>query len=226
MTQDVISAQAVADFLSRNPQFFDDHADVFATLSVPHPHQGRAISLGERQVMTLRSRVKEHEQRLMQLLQHAGGNARISQTLMRWCARMLAEPDALQIPAHIVRSLEEQFGLDAVALRVWGLDALQDSAFAQDITPEIRQYAAALAQPYCGPLKGQEAAAWLAAEPLSLAILPLRTLHGSDPIGLLVLGSGDAQRYTSEMATDFLTQIADLAGSALGRLSHHAPQAA
>lgn len=219
MTQEALTAQEVADYLSQNPRFFEDHADVFSTLSVPHPHQARAISLGERQVMTLRSRVKEHEQRLMQLLQNAGGNERVNQALMQWCARMLAEPDALRIPAHIIRSLADQFDLNAIALRVWDVPALQDSEFAQDVTPEIRRHAAELARPYCGPLKGQEAAGWLASEPASLAILPLRTLGGKDPIGLLVLGSDDAGRFTADMGTAFLELIASLAGAALSRLA-------
>ncbi len=226
MTQEALTAQEVADYLSQNPRFFEDHADVFSTLSVPHPHQARAISLGERQVMTLRGRVKEHEQRLMQLLQNAGGNERINHALMQWCARMLSEPDALQIPAHIIRSLADQFDLNAIALRIWDLPALRDSEFAQDVTPEIRRYTAELPRPYCGPLKGQEAAAWLASEPTSLAILPLRTLTGKDPIGLLVLGADDPKRFTPDMGTAFLELIASLAGAALGRLAAPAPEAA
>lgn len=226
MTQEAPSAQDIADYLSQNPQFFEDHADVFATLSVPHPHQARAISLGERQILTLRARVKEHEQRLMQLLQNAGGNERINQAMMQWCARMLAEPDALQIPAHIIRSLGDHFDLDAIALRTWDLPALADSEFAQDVTPDIRREAAEMPQPYCGPLKGQAAAVWLAATPASLAILPLRALNGQEPIGLLVLGSADPQRFTADMGTTFLTLIASLAGAALGRLADPTPQVA
>lgn len=226
MSQDALNAQTVADYLSQNPQFFEEHADVFATLSVPHPHQARAISLGERQILTLRGRVKEHEQRLMQLLHNAGGNERINQSLMQWCARMLAEPDARQIPAHIIRSLADQFDLDAIALRLWDLPALADSEFCQDVTPAVRDYAAQLGEPYCGPLKGQEAAGWLPNEPASLVILPLRPLHGAKPIGLLVLGSADPDRFTADMGTAFLTLIASLAGAALGRLSVPAPDAA
>jgi uncharacterized protein YigA (DUF484 family) len=226
MNQDALTAQEVADYLSQNPAFFEDHADVFASLTVPHPHQARAISLGERQILTLRGRVKEQEQRLMQLLHHAGGNERIHQALMQWCARMLAEPDAQQIPAHIVRSLTDQFDLDAIALRVWNLPALTDTGLAQDVNDEIRQQAAALQQPYCGPLKDQAAAGWLATEPASLAILPLRALNQEQPIGLLVMGSADPQRFTTDMSTDFLQLIASLAGAALGRLAVVAPDVA
>ena len=226
MTQDAFTAQDVADYLSRNPDFFEVHADVFSSLNVPHPHQARAISLGERQILTLRARVKEHEHRLMQLLHNAGGNERINQALMQWCARMLAEPDAAQIPAHIIRSLSDQFDLSAIALRVWGIPALEDSEFAQDVSADIRAYADTLEQPYCGPLKDQEPARWLASEPVSLAILPLRTLNGTAPIGLLVLGSDDANRFTPDMGTAFLSLIASLAGAALGRLDSPAPEAA
>ncbi|WP_323018401.1 DUF484 family protein [Castellaniella sp.] len=226
MTQEAPSAQDIAAYLSQNPRFFEDHADIFATLSVPHPHQARAISLGERQILTLRTRVKEYEQRLMQLLQNAGGNERINQSLMQWCARMLAEPDALRIPAHIIRSLGDQFDLDAVALRVWDLPPLEDSEFAQDVTSDIRREAAEMSQPYCGPVKGQAAADWLANNPESLAILPLHALNGAQPIGLLVLGSADPQRFTADMGTAFLTVIASLAGAALGRLVTPAPEAA
>lgn len=226
MTQEAPSAQDIAAYLSQNPRFFEDHADIFATLSVPHPHQARAISLGERQILTLRSRVKEHEQRLMHLLHNAGGNERINQSLMQWCARMLSEADALQIPAHIIRSLSDQFDLDAIALRVWDLPALEDSEFAQDVTPDIRHEAAGLSQPYCGPAKGQAAAEWLANDPASLAILPLRALNGAEPIGMLILGSADPQRFTPDMGTDFLEIIASLAGAALGRLAAPAPEAA
>ena len=49
-TPNSLSAVEVAQFLKANPDFFDAHADVFSKLMVPHPHQSRAISLGERQI--------------------------------------------------------------------------------------------------------------------------------------------------------------------------------
>ncbi|HXE19816.1 MAG TPA: DUF484 family protein, partial [Castellaniella sp.] len=63
-------------------------------------------------------------------------------------------------------------------------------------------------------------------EPASLAILPLRTASGADPVGLLVMGSDDAQRFTPDMGTTFLELIGTLAGAALGRLAAPVPEAA
>ena len=60
---------------------------------------------------------------------------------------------------------------------------------------------------------------WLAdAEAIaSTAILPLRNGDGA-AFGLLILGSPDAERFTSAMATDFLIQIGATASAALGAL--------
>lgn len=226
MTQDALTAEAIAEYLGKHPDFFEQHADLFANLSVPHPHQPRAISLGERQILTLRDRAKHQERRLAQLLYNADGNERINQSIMQWCARMLAEPDPVQIPAHIIRSLGDLFDLPAIALRVWDLPMLADSEFAQDVTPEIRDYAATLRQPYCGPLSGQAAADWLASPPASLAIMALCPLSAQTPVGLLVLGSDDPGRFSEDMGTAFLEIIALLAGAALGRLAGLTPDAA
>lgn len=226
MPQDTLTAQAVADYLSRNPDFFELHADVFANLEVPYPHQAKTISLGERQVLTLRARLKQYEQQLQLLLHNADSNERINVDLIHWCARMLAEPDARQLPAHIIRSLADQFDLSAIALRVWDLPGLMGSEFTEDVTPSILAYAKALDGPRCTVYEAQEVATWLATQPASLAILPLCTLSDTQPVGLLVLGSDDPGRFTPEMGTTFLGLIATLAGAALGRLSGPTPEAA
>src|SRR5690606_17333133 len=213
-----LTADDVAQFLQANPEFFQQHADLFANLKVPHPHETRAISLGERQIMALRARSKDLEWKLSGLIHNAAGNEKISKTLMAWCCRMLAEDDPTQLPGHIVRSLGDLFDLQAIALRLWDLPGLADSEFNQDVTDSVRQYAQALTTPYCGPLQGQEAAAWLGTPPASLAIVALRPAGSSEPIGLLVLGSEDPERFTSDMATDFLATINDLASASLSRL--------
>src|SRR5690606_16453038 len=80
-----LTAAAVARFLQQHPDFFTRHAEIFASLEVPHPHQARAISLGERQIMTLRERVRELEWRLAELSHNATGNESISRTITGWC---------------------------------------------------------------------------------------------------------------------------------------------
>ena len=51
-----MDASAVAEYLKRNPRFFEDYADVVAQIFVPHPHGGHAIPIAERQILALRDR--------------------------------------------------------------------------------------------------------------------------------------------------------------------------
>lgn len=227
MTQPTLAADDVALFLAENPEFFTEHAALFSNLKVPHPHESRAISLGERQILTLRTRAKNLEWQLSGLIQNATGNQRISKTLIDWCAHMLAEDDATRLPDHIVQGLSHLFGLPSVALRLWGFAKLTDPAYCDGVTDSIKSWAATLDRPYCGPMDQHEAADWLATPPASLALIALRPNPDSPPFGLLVLGSDDASRFTSDMGTDFLETIRDLTSASLQRLSSpHLPQSA
>jgi uncharacterized protein YigA (DUF484 family) len=223
MSDASFSAQDIASFLQSNPDFFQEHAEVFANLRVPHPNETRAISLGERQIMTLRTRTKDLEWKLAGLMHTASNNERISIALNAWCRRMLAEPDATALPAHMIRGLSDLFDLPAIALRLWGLPGLGESEFTQDVTESVKAYAQDLTQPYCGPLAGQEAASWLGSPPSSMAIVALRADASPDTLGLLVLGSDDPDRFTPDMATDFLQIINGLASASLLRLKTPAP---
>jgi uncharacterized protein YigA (DUF484 family) len=219
MNSPALSAELVAQFLQDQPDFFMSHADVFAGLRVPHPHETRAISLGERQIMTLRAKTKDLEWKLAGLIHNATGNEKISGSLIEWCRLMLAQDDASHLPRHIVESLGDLFQLSDIALRVWNLPRLNDDTHAlQEVDDATRTYARELEQPYCGPYKNQPGGAWLAYPPASLAIIALREHDNSEPFGLLLLGSDSAERFTPDMGTAFLQTIGELASAALTRL--------
>ncbi|HRE18267.1 MAG TPA: DUF484 family protein, partial [Rhodocyclaceae bacterium] len=62
-----VDANEVANFLQANPSFFDQYADLLSHMYVPHPLGGRAISLTERQMLTLREKNKQLEAKLAEL---------------------------------------------------------------------------------------------------------------------------------------------------------------
>ena len=62
-------SEDVAQYLQDNPLFFEEHAEMLSQINLPHPHGGRTISLSERQLLTLRERVKELEKKLSELLE-------------------------------------------------------------------------------------------------------------------------------------------------------------
>jgi len=216
MTYQTPTPEDVALFLKSNPDFFQDHAGVFAELRVPHPHEARAISLGERQILTLRTRCKELEWKLAGMLHNASGNERISNQLMQWCCDMLAEDDAQKLPDLIVERLQGIFELPAVVLRLW--DKEGPATYVQDVGDAVKQHTGALAKPYCGPAEGSPAIEWLNASMQSLACIALRPEGGRNAFGVLVLGSEDASRFTEDMGTDYLETIGRLASAGLQRL--------
>lgn len=220
MTATPISAQDVARFLRDNPEFFTEHASVFADLKVPHPHQAHTISLGERQILTLRARARELEWQLSGLIQNATGNERISKLLIDWCASLLSEDDTRRLPELITQGLSRLFDLPDVALRMWDLpEHTVHPDFTEGVSPEVQLDTEKRTQPYCGPANDHEAASWLTNKPESLALLPLELGTPARSIGLLVLGSPDAKRFTENMGTEFLQTIATLASAALSRVA-------
>lgn len=216
MTRQTPTPEDVAHFLKSNPEFFHEHAQIFAELRVPHPHETRAISLGERQILTLRNRCKELEWKLAGLLHNASGNERISQQLMQWCCDMLAENDAQAMPALIVERLQGIFELPAVILRLW--DKEGPAPYVQDVGDAVKHYTGSLTSPYCGGAAACPAAEWLPSSVQSLACIALRPEGGINAFGMLLLGSDDAGRFTSDMGTDYLATIGRLASAGLQRL--------
>lgn len=218
------SAHDVAALLQNQPDFFTRHADTFATLTVPHPHEGRAISLGERQILTLRERLHTVERRLAALLHNASDNARTMSRIQEWCLTLLAARNASDLPAAVAQGLGDHFDVPEVALRLWdttvpthGVDA-PVPAWARTVSEDVRLFADSLQAPYCGNDTAFEAVQWLTRPAASIALIPLRTPEHDAAFGLLVLASPDPLRYAPDMGTDVLTHIGALVGASLSRL--------
>lgn len=219
-----LSALTVARFLQDNPAFFSEHADLFAALTVPHPNQARAISLGERQIMTLRDRQKDLEHRLAALSYQAGFNEGVANKLNQWCEILLAAQDAHSIPDHIIAGLASVFDIPEVTMRLWGLD-IDEEGVGQAVDDDAKSFAGGLTAPYCGPNKDFSVASWLNKPAKSLAMIPLTRVADAEKrtIGLLLLASDDEQRFTPDMGTTFLQTVGQLSSAALRRLPLKAP---
>jgi uncharacterized protein len=220
-----ITEDDIADYLVNTPDFFERHASLLATVQLTHPQGHRAVGLQERQAQMLRDKIKGLEHRIMDMIRHGNENMILTDKLHRWSCDLLVAP-----PDHLVESavdnIRELFQVPQVTLRLWGVDPAHSQApYAQGVTEAVQELAASLDKPYVGPNTGYEAVQWLAepAQAASLALLALRAAPGQSPFGLLVLASPDAQRFNSQMGTDLLERLAELAGAALSVL--RAPQA-
>ena len=221
MEEQNLNAEQVAAFLRTNPDFLARHGDVFASLEVPHPHGGQAITLAERQLHTLRQKISQLEGKLGELIRFGEENDVISGKVHRLAVALVIAESADEVRETLYRSLVDDFQVPHVTLRTWSeLDEGDDDDEADlpAVSLELRQLAGGLSKPYCGLASGSPVLEWFAdaaSHIRSMALLPLG--QGNETFGLLVLGSEEEHRFYPEMGTLYLDRIAALAAAALLR---------
>lgn len=213
-----LDSNAVVDFLSDNPHFFEEHSELLARVKLTSPVAGRAVSLQERQMEVLREKNKSLELRLADLLRIAQENDAITQKFLLWTRSLLLARNDVDLPHTLINGLETIFSVPHATLRIWGVaEEFAHTWFAAEVSEDAKLFCNSLTAPYCGPNQEFEAATWIdEAESIhSIAMLPLRDIDGGKAFGLLVLGSPDPQRFTADMATDFLSKIGETASAAM-----------
>lgn len=216
-----LDSSAVADFLVDNPHFFEEHSELLAKVKLTSPVVGRAVSLQERQMEVLREKIKAMELRMAELLRIAHDNDAITQKFQQWTRELLLARNDVDLPHTLINGLQTIFSVPHATLRIWGVaEAFSHTWFSADVSDDAKIFSNSLTAPYCGPNQDFEAAKWIddAESVQSIAMLPLRTEGASGAFGLLVIGSPDPQRFTSDMATDYLSKIGDTASAALACL--------
>ncbi len=201
-----MKADDVAQYLLDNPRFFEDRAEMLSQINLPHPHGGRTISLSERQLLTLRERVKELEKKLHDLLEFARENDALQLKVHQFNSALFGPHDRATLQSLIMRNLRDIFAIPHVAMHLW-----------KDEPPsaEVLAFADEHRQPVCTHHAIHDTLGWFGetGEHLrSFAYLPLRA-H-DQTIGLLILASEDKERFYPEMGTLFLQRIAETLGSA------------
>ncbi|MQY51855.1 DUF484 family protein [Rhodocyclus tenuis] len=215
-----MNAEEVANFLQENPKFFEQHADLMSQLVIPHPHGGRAISITERQMLTLRDKNRQLEEKMRELLQFGEDNDAISEKMHRLGVAVIAAASFGAVLHTLNFHLRDDFAIPHFALRLWERPADADELpeFAA-VSEELQVFAETLGQPYCGSTTGFGTAAWFsdgAAHVRSQALIALRNAGGT--IGMIALGSEDAQRFYAGMGTLYLERLGEMASAALARV--------
>jgi uncharacterized protein YigA (DUF484 family) len=218
--------EQVAAYLSEHPDFFESRPELLAGMRFAPAHGNRAISLHERQLEVLRDKLKLIERRFAELVHTGKENDAIGDRLQRWTRDLLLAESIERVPGIVVDGMRTGFSVPLVALRLWRVKSGGlPPEWVRTTPPEWIDQVDAMRAPYCGPRGDLRFAGWLpnaGADARSIALLPLR--QGARPLsfGLLVLGSGDADRFHAGMGVAFLERIAELASAALGRLADSA----
>jgi uncharacterized protein YigA (DUF484 family) len=201
----------VAAYLKEHPEFFEHYAEVVADVFIPHPHGGRAISISERQILTLRERGKQLEGKLSEMIQFGEENDIIGEKVHRLVLALIGARGMVALRHAVDFNLREDFAVPHVALKLWH-PAADDS-----VSEATRAFAASLVHPHCGPLAMADTAAFFGEAAPLLKSYAYVALGNAGSYGLLALASEDAQRFYPEMGTLYLTRIGEIISACLRR---------
>ena len=214
-----LTTEQVAEFLKQNPGFFENHVEVLTNLQIPHPHGGRAVSIGERQLLALREKAKLLEDKLHELIQFGEENDAAGEKVHRLACRLIEANGLDGALDTLYLDLLDHFAVPHVAVRLWSVaEGGGDTREFSPVAAEIHEFVEKMAAPYCGNHPVYDSQSWFgeaAAHLKSYAMVPLR--RESTTFGAIGLASEDPKRFYPEMGTLYLARIGDLVSHALWR---------
>ena len=117
----MLTAEQVAEFLRQNPGFFENHVDILMNLQIPHPHGGRAVSIGERQLVAVREKAKLLEDKLRELIQFGEENDAVGEKVHRLACRLIEATSLDAALDTLYLDLLDHFAVPHVAVRLWSV---------------------------------------------------------------------------------------------------------
>lgn len=205
-----VDEREVAEYLRHHPDFFSRHEALLLKMTLPHPQNGHAISLVERQVSVMREQKQQLREQLHQLTLAARTNEQLMGRFQQLILSLIDSDDLEDAICYIRDALREDFHADRVELLLFDCDG-QASSIGRD-DPRLKPLARILEgrSTVCGHLRPEQLELLFGKESLDIAsavVIPLCE-GGSEPcLGILAIGSIDANRYHPEMGTMFVNHL-------------------
>lgn len=210
-----VTAEMVANFLRRNPDFFDQHPELLAQLQIPHSG-GDVVSLVQRQVALLREQNEQSRKRLRELIEIARRNEELATRMHHLSLKLMDVAEPKDIFATLYDDLRRNFNADKVAVRLFAEPAFVDSfageEFAGTGLKEMALFKSIIEKrkPLSGKLKRQQQVFLFGDsgdEVKSGVLVPLR---GPDWGGVLAIGSANPERFQEGMGVELLRNLGEV----------------
>jgi uncharacterized protein YigA (DUF484 family) len=212
--------EQVVAYLVAHPELLAQHPKALETLELKHA-AGSAVSLIERQVEVLRGKNNRLEGRIERLIETARANERRAENVLRLARALIRAPSLASIVVALRQSMRDDFDVDEVFVGVNAAGFKRHDI--EGVVP--LEASGAIARAYdnfirtrlieCGPLAADRAQLLFpkAAQPiLSAAVVPLEKEKN---LGMLALGSRDAERFQPRQGKLFLEMCAELVAAAV-----------
>ena len=214
-----LGAHEVAAWLRRHPGFLKQFPDLALSLVVPRD-EGPAASLASYQLDVLRDKNRELARRLQELFTNAQENERLAVRTHQLTLALMKQGTAADTLRAMAATLSEDFNGDLVRIVVFvPVAGMEEADWLQHIPADdasLQPFRDCIAgsEPLCGRLQPEKNAVLYgmrAEEVQSSALLPI------PGIGLVAVGSHDANRFFPGMGTLFLRMMGEALGVALKR---------
>jgi hypothetical protein len=216
--QEEISAEQVTSYLRSHPKFFEQYASLLTEITLPSPHGSGVISLGERQQLAQRDKIRVLESLMEQMIANAEGNEATSLKVHQFCLKLLEQQSFSALKQLIAETLRTDFNVTESLIRIWvkpSNSAIAGDAVFTHVSDEFNDWVISLQQPHCGN-KPQVATDLLDSNLQSFAFIPLyKNAADQHAFGVLMLGAEDPQRFKADMGTLYLDRIGELIAAAL-----------
>ncbi len=213
-----LDEEQVREYLKENGDFLQRNPDMLDYLHISHA-SGSAVSLVEKQVSVLRERNVEMRHRLNALTANARENDHLYESTRNLVLKLLEARDREALYRAFTDSMAEDFKVEHASLILFGKPGSEGDCRLETAESARIEIGAILKgrKPMCGVLRAEELGFLFpdAGEVGSAAVMPLG--ENAD-LGVIAVGSSDANRYNSAMGTLFLSHIADVIVRLLPRL--------
>jgi uncharacterized protein YigA (DUF484 family) len=210
-TEVTLNDELVRDYLMDNDSFLQRNPDMLDFLHIPHA-SGSAVSLVEKQATVLREKNVEMRHRLKALSENARENDKLFEKT-RTLVLSLLEAESLQaLSSAFNKSMSDDFKVEYASMVLFGDYGEETGDCRLDTAENSQAEIGALlksGKPVCGTLRKEELSYLFprSGDVGSAAVMPL---DGEASMGLIAVGSSDANRYNNTVGTLFLSQIADV----------------
>lgn len=212
-----LNDEIVREYLKNHDDFFQHNPDMLDYLHISHA-SGSAVSLVEKQVSVMREKNTELRQRLKALSTNAKDNDTLFEQTRALVLKLIEADSPAALYDQFMASMTTDFGLEYASMILYeehsreGVRSASQDVVKKEIGSLFRGH-----KGVCGTLRKEELR-FLFPEGRgvgSAAIMPLTT---TEQLGLIAVGSSDANRYDSKMGTLFLSHIAEVIVKLLSRL--------
>lgn len=219
--KDGLDAMEVASYLRAHPEFLSEFPDLAQMLVLPREH-GQAASLASYQLDVLRDKNRELNRRLHELIEIAHENQLLMVRVHTLTLALMRATTLSETLNAIVAALTEDFNTDLVRIVLFDSDddlpVVEWLLLEPDGARALPAFAEFLkrAEPLCGRLQQDKLDALFGARVGEVASAVLLPVAG---VGMLAVGSNDANRFHPGMGTVFLKLIAEAVATAVARFA-------